>query len=248
MHNLKSNRMKIQQLLTGTLFVAIMLSTACTTQQITQALDDYLNEKPTGTEVSGGLKEALIQGITKGAANAGQTDGFFKNPLIKIPFPPEAEKVANTLRDIGLGNEVDRFILTLNRGAEDAAKEAGPIFINAIKQMTIQDAWSLLRGDKDAATQYLKRTTSDELRAKFKPVIQNALNQTNATKYYGELVTRYNTIPFVQDVNPNLDDYATEKALEGLFTLVEKEEANIRENPGARATALMRKVFGYEGS
>lgn len=225
-----------------------VLMSACTTQQITQALNDYIgDDKPTTYEVSSGLKEALIQGITKGATAASATDGYFGNALIRIPFPPEVQKVENTLRDIGLGSEVDKFVLTLNRGAEEAAKQAKPIFINAIRQLTIQDAWNLLNGEPDAATQFLERTTTAELRSKFQPVMKSALDQTNATRYYGDLVSQYNKIPFVEDVNPNLDDYATDKALEGLFTLIRQEEANIRQNPGARATELLKKVFGYEG-
>jgi hypothetical protein len=175
-----------------------------------------------------------------------QLDGYFKNPEIKIPFPPDVKKVEDKLRQVGLGKEVDKFVLTLNRGAEDAAKEAKPIFITAIKSMTIQDAWAILKGDKDAATQYLKRTTSAQLKEKFKPVIQNSLNKVNATKYYGEIVTRYNAIPFVEKVNPNLDDYATDRAIEGLFIMIAKEEKNIRENPVARTTELLRKVFGSQ--
>jgi hypothetical protein len=229
------------------LAIAILMS-ACTTQQITQALNDYMgDEKPTTYEVSSGLKEALVQGITKGANSASSTDGYFGNSLIRIPFPPEVQKVENTLRDIGLGSEVDKFVLTLNRGAEEAAKQAKPIFVNAIKQLTIQDAWNLLSGEEDAATQFLERTTTAELRSKFKPVMKSALDQTSATKYYGDLVGQYNKIPFVEDVSPNLDDYATDKALEGLFTLIRQEEANIRKNPAARATELLKKVFGYEG-
>ncbi|HEY9489426.1 MAG TPA: DUF4197 domain-containing protein, partial [Chryseosolibacter sp.] len=144
------------------------------------------------------------------------------------------------------GEEVDKFVTTLNRGAEDAAKEAKPIFVEAIRAMTIEDAWSILRGENDAATQYLRRTTSGLLREKFKPVIQNSLNKVNATKYYGEIVTRYNQIPLVQKVNPDLDDYATDKAIDGLFVMIAKEEKNIRENPIARTTELLKKVFGAQ--
>jgi hypothetical protein len=131
----------------------------------------------------------------------------------------------------------------LNRGAEEAAKEAKPIFVTAIRSMTIQDAWGILKGESDAATQYLKRTTSDHLRAKFQPVIKDALGKVNATKYYGEIVNTYNQIPFVQDVNPNLDEYATEKAMEGLFILIAEEEKKIREDPLARTTDLLKRVF-----
>jgi hypothetical protein len=173
-------------------------------------------------------------------------DGYFKNPEIKIPFPPEVKKVEDRLRQIGLGGEVDKFVMTLNRGAEDAAKEAKPIFITAIKQMTIQDAWAILRGEPDAATQYLKRTTSAQLKEKFKPVIQNSLNKVNATKYYSDIVTRYNQIPLVQKVNPELDSYATDKAIEGLFVMIAREEKEIRANPAARTTELLKRVFASQ--
>ncbi|MCK6617818.1 MAG: DUF4197 domain-containing protein [Cyclobacteriaceae bacterium] len=233
-----------------TSIIFLLFSFSCTTTQLNQALGDLNKsiggEKPlTTAEVADGLKEALINGISKGSDQVSQLDGYFKNPEIKIPFPPDVKRVENTLRDIGLGGEVDKFIMTLNRGAEDAAKEAKPIFISAIKSMTIEDAWGILKGDQDAATQYLKRTTLAQLKEKFKPVIQNALNKVNATKYYSDLVTRYNKIPTVEKVNPNLDDYATDKAIDGLFLMIAKEEKNIREDPVARTTDLLKKVFGY---
>lgn len=231
-------------------FLALIL-TACTSAQINQTIGEVNktigSEQPlTTSEVGAGLKEALINGISKGSDQVSQLDGYFKNPEIKIPFPPEVKKVENTLRDIGLGGEVDKFIMTLNRGAEDAAKEAKPIFISAIKSMTIEDAWAILKGNDNAATEYLKKTTSGQLKEKFKPVIQNSLNKVNATKYYGDLVTRYNKIPLVDKVNPNLDDYATDKAIEGLFLMIAKEEKNIRQDPVARTTDLLKKVFGYK--
>lgn len=225
--------------------------TACTSAQINQTIGEVNKamgtEKPLTTEeVGSGLKEALINGISKGSDLVSQMDGYFKNPEIKIPFPPEVKKVENTLRDIGLGGEVDKFVMTLNRGAEDAAKEAKPIFIAAIKSMTIEDAWAILKGQDNAATEYLRKTTSGQLREKFKPVIQNSLNKVNATKYYGDLVSRYNKIPLVDKVNPNLDDYATDKAIDGLFVMIAKEEKNIRQDPVARTTELLKRVFGYK--
>jgi len=228
----------------------VLFAGACTSTQLNQALGDLNKtiggEKPlTTAEVAEGLKEALINGISKGSDRVSQLDGYFKNPEIKIPFPPDVKRVENTLRDIGLGSEVDKFIMTLNRGAEDAAKEAKPIFISAIKSMTIEDAWGILKGEPDAATQYLKRTTSAQLKEKFKPVIQSSLNRVNATKYYSDLVTRYNKIPTVEKVNPSLDEYATDKAIDGLFLMIAKEEKNIREDPVARTTELLKKVFGY---
>jgi hypothetical protein len=233
-------------------FLVLALS-ACTTAQINQSISEVNKamgttaEKPLTTEeVGGGLKEALINGISKGSDLVSQMDGYFKNPEIKIPFPPEVKKVENTLRDIGLGSEVDKFVMTLNRGAEDAAKEAKPIFIAAIKGMTIQDAWAILKGEDNAATEYLRKTTSVLLKEKFKPVIQTSLNKVNATKYYGDLVTRYNKIPLVEKVNPNLDDYATDRAVDGLFVMIAKEELNIRKDPIARTTDLLKRVFGYK--
>jgi hypothetical protein len=156
------------------------------------------------------------------------------------------KKVEDKLRQIGLGVEVDKFVMTLNRGAEDAAKEAKPIFISAIKQMTIEDAWGILKGEPDAATNFLKRTTTAQLKEKFKPVVQNSLNKVNATKYYGDIVNNYNKIPFVDKVNPDLNDYATDMAIQGLFTMIANEELNIRKDPVARTTELLKRVFGSQ--
>lgn len=201
----------------------------------------------TETEVASGLKEALIQGTTKGTAQASQVNGYYGNSLIRIPFPPEIKKVETTLRNVGMGSEVDKFVLSLNRAAEDAATSAKPIFISAIKSLTLKDVWSILSGEKDAATQYLKRTTTPQLTTAFKPIIQKSLDKVSATKYYGTIMTSYNKIPLVQKVNPDLNAYATDKAIQGLFTLVALEEANIRENPIARGTDLLKRVFGWNG-
>ena len=232
------------------LFLAIFLG-ACTSAQINQAVsvaDKALTtEQPlTSAEVGEGLKEALIKGISSGSDLASQTDGYFKNPEIKIPFPPDVKKVEDKLRQIGLGGEVDKFVVTLNRGAEDAAKEAKPIFIAAIKQMTIDDAWAILKGQPDAATQFLKRTTTAQLKVKFKPVVQNSLDKVSATKHYGDIVGTYNRIPFVDKVNPDLNDYATDMAITGLFTMIAKEEQNIRKDPLARTSELLKRVFGSQ--
>ena len=228
--------------------VVACLLCACSSTQINQTLGEVnkaleLEQPLTTSEVGEGLKEALIKGISNGADVASKIDGYFKNPEIRIPFPPDVKKVEDKLRQLGFGGDVDRFIMTLNRGAEEAAKEAKPIFISAIRSMTIQDAWAILNGEADAATQFLKRTTSAQLKERFKPVIQNALDKVNATKYYGDIVNSYNQIPFVQDVNPDLNDYATEQAMAGLFTLIAKEEKAIRQDPAARTTELLRRVF-----
>jgi len=203
-------------------------------------------ESVTTEEVAEGLKEALTNGVSKGSDLASQLDGFYKNPEIKIPFPPDVKQMETKLRAIGMGAQVDKFVESLNRGAEDAAKEAKPIFVSAVKQMTIQDAWSILKGQQDAATQYLKNTTTSPLTEKFMPIVRASLEKVNATRYYSDLVNAYNKIPLVQKVNPNLDEYATGKAVDGLFILVAKEEKNIRANPAARTSDLLKKVFSNQ--
>jgi hypothetical protein len=236
----------------STIFIAaLLIMLSCTSSQINQTMSEVNkalgSDKPLTTEeVAAGLKEALIKGTTTGSDQASTLDGYFKNPLIKIPLPPDIQKIESKLRNIGLGKEVDKFILTLNRGAEDAAKEAKPIFISAIKQMTVQDAWGILKGSDNAATEYLKRTTSAQLREKFKPVIASSLEKVEATKYYSTIVTNYNKIPMVEKINPDLNDYATTKAMDGLFLLIANEEKKIREDPIARTTELLKKVFGYK--
>ena len=233
-------------------FAWLILLSGCTSAQVSKTISDVNKvltedqQAPSTNEVGEGLKEALIKGISNGSDLASQLDGYFKNPRIKIPFPPEVKKVEDKLRQIGLGSEIDRFVMTLNRGAEDAAREAKPIFITAIKSMTIQDAWAILRGNETAATDYLKRVTSQQLHDKFKPVISNSLNKVNATKYYSDLVNTYNRIPLVQKVNPDLNEYATNKAMDGLFLLISDEEKKIRKDPVARTTELLKKVFGAQ--
>jgi hypothetical protein len=232
------------------LMALVILSDSCATAQLDKMLNKAkkaIGSKSLSTEeVAEGLKEALVKGTTTGTDLVSKVDGYFKNPEIKIPFPPDVQKVETRLRQMGMGNQVDKFVETLNRGAEDAAKEAKPIFITAVKSMTIQDAWSILQGQQDAATQYLQKTTSGQLKEKFKPVIQNSLDKVNATKYYSDLVTTYNKIPLVQKVNPDLNEYATDMAMKGLFIMIAKEEKNIRENPLARTSELLRKVFGNQ--
>lgn len=231
--------------------LALLLFVFTSTTLAAQINLKKLKDKVTGgklstEEVASGLKEALTKGVSKGSDEVSKEDGFFKNPEIKIPFPPEVQQVESTLRKMGMDAQVDKFILSLNRAAEDAAKEAKPIFVSAIKQMTIEDAWSILKGEDDAATKYLNKTTSAQLKEKFKPVIKASLDKVNATKYYKELITAYNKVPLVKKVNPDLDAYATDKATDGLFVMIAKEEKNIRENPGARTTELLKKVFSQK--
>ena len=228
--------------------ILIMLGlTACSEKDIRQTIEiinESAEEVPlTRAEVAAALKDSLSRGISKAAIIASANDGYYANPALKIEFPSDAQKVEKALRKIGLGGEVDRFVRQLNRGAESAAAKAKPIFIKAITSMSIRDAFAILNGQQDAATQYLIRTTGDDLYDQFLPVVSDSLQQVKATRYYGEIVTRYNKLP-VTKVNPDLDEYATEKAIAGLFLLVAEEEANIRANPRARTTQLLRRVFG----
>ncbi len=233
------------------IFVLVLLSNSGAFAQLDKifgkAKKTVSSTQPLTTdEIVKGLKEALTNGISKGSDIVSQMDGYFKNPEIKIPFPPDVKKVEDKFRQLGIGSEVDKFVLSLNRGAEDAAKEAKPIFIAAISQMTIDDALGILKGPSDAATRYLQKNTTAQLKEKFMPVVHNSLNKVNATKYYGDIVGEYNRIPFIQKVNPDLDAYATDMAIQGLFIMIAKEEKNIRKDPLARTTDLLKKVFSSQ--
>ena len=193
-------------------------------------------------EIASGLKEALQVGATKGSDKLSAVDGFFKDAAIKILMPEEAKKVEKTLRGMGLGAQVDDAILSMNRAAEDAAKSAAPIFINAIKQMSISDALGILQGNDFAATNYLKDKTTSALTEAFRPVIEKSLEKVNATKYWNTLFTTYNKFS-LQKVNPDLTAYVTEKGLSGIFYQVGQEEQKIRKDPLARTSDLLKKVF-----
>ncbi|SHN01470.1 Protein of unknown function [Cyclobacterium lianum] len=228
-------------------FLLFGLLTSCTAAEVNRFIQGATEATLTEQDVSNGLKEALIKGISTGADLAAKEDGFFKNDLIRIALPADVQRVEGTLRRIGLGSEVDRVILTINRGAENAAREAKPIFIDAIRQLTVQDAWDILKGDEDAATQYLQRTSTDKLKVLFAPHVQEALDQVGATRYYGDLVNGYNSLPTTsRKLDPNLNAYVTDKAISGLFELIAREEKAIRENPAERTTALLRRVFAAQ--
>ncbi len=232
----------------NTFYLALIfiLFIGCTSTDLNRVLQGASNAILSNEDVANGLKEALVKGISVGSDSASREGGFYKNELIRIALPEEFRKVEGTMRKLGLGAEVDRVLLAINRGAENAAKEAKPIFINAIKQLTIQDAFSILKGEEDAATQFLRRTTSDQLTALFKPRVQESLHQVGATRYYTDLVKAYNAIPSTKKLNPDLNAYVTEQALNGLFKLIAQEEKNIRENPLERTTVLMRRVFAAQ--
>jgi Protein of unknown function (DUF4197) len=203
---------------------------------------------PTIIEMATGLKDALAKGTTKSAQQLSAVDGFFGDATVKILFPPQAQKAEKTLRQLGLNKLCDDLILSLNRAAEDAAKQAEPIFIEAIRQMSFDDVAAILTGPNDAATQYFKRATSAQLTLAFKPVIQNSLNKVGATKYYSDVTKEYNKLPFVKKLDPDISAYATQKAIDGIFIKIALEELNIRKNSDARTSPILRKVFAFADS
>lgn len=197
------------------------------------------------TDITKGLREALEQGAKNASSKLNAQNGFFGNAMIKLLLPPEASKVENALRQIGMGQLVDQTILSMNRAAEDAAGKAAPIFIKAITSMSIQDAMNILKGGNGAATNYLKAKTTAELTKAFRPVIENSLNKMNVSNYWNQVFTTYNNLPITfKKVNPDLVAYVTERALNGLFITIANEENNIRNNPAARGTEILKKVFG----
>ncbi|WP_439556957.1 DUF4197 family protein [Dyadobacter sp.] len=233
-----------------TLFSLLSATASMAQFNLGKVFDKVGGKNSTGlaeNEIVQGLKEALNVGISNGSAEASKVDGFFKNELIKIAVPPEAQKVAETLRKMGLGAQVDKFTLSLNRAAEDAAKKSKPIFVKAITSMTVPDALGILKGQDDAATQYLRKSTNDDLFKTFYPVVDSTLNLNKATEYYADIVNTYNQLPLVKKVNPDLKEYATQKTIDGLYVLIAQEEKKIRENPGARVTDLLKKVFSKSG-
>jgi len=201
----------------------------------------------TNTDVIAGLREALNVGIDNSVKSTSVLDGFLKNTDIRLPFPPDAEKVKQKALDLGLDGQVEKFETTLNRAAEEASKEAVPIFVDAIKNMTVQDGFEILNGGNGAATKYLKEQTQDKLKSAFLPKVKDAISKVELTKYWNPLITKYNTAMALtggQKLNPDLDQFVTDKAIEGLFYMVEKEENKIRLDPVARITDLLSRVFG----
>jgi hypothetical protein len=202
------------------------------------------NKGLTEKDAADGIKEALVNGTGQSVKLVSVVDGYWANPEIKIPFPPEATEMESKLRAIGMGKKVDEFNESMNRAAEKAANEAKPIFVAAIKGMTVRDAVNIVKGTDNAATLYLKNTTSPELISKFQPIIKTSLDNVNATRYWSDLITAYNKIPLVKKMNPDLTLYVTQKAIDGLFIMIAKEELKIRKDPMARTSELLKKVFG----
>lgn len=212
-------------------------------------LQQVINQLPQETsgignlDIASGLRQALDMGIDKQVAKLTKENGFFKNELVKILLPKELQKVDKTLRDVGLGNLADEGLRVLNRAAEDAVGEATPIFISAVKGITFSDAKTILLGNDNAATQYLTNSTKTALYAKFNPVIKNSFKKVGADKIWKNLITKYNSIPLTNNVNPDLTDYVTQEALNGVYTMIAVEEKEIRTKVSSRTTDLLRKVF-----
>ena len=205
---------------------------------------ELINKNPfSEEEAANALKETLNKGMEKGVSVLSVKDGYFANPKVKIPFPKNATKVADKLKKLGMQKQVDEVVLSINRAAEDAANSAKPIFIDAIKKMSIKDAIGIVKGNKTAGTDYLNRNTNSALANAFKPIIKTSLEKVNATKRWESVMNTYNKIPFVEKVNPELETYVTDKAISGLFFILAQQEIDIRENPKERTSALLKKVF-----
>lgn len=229
------------------LFLIITIFTLSGCAEMQQVLDEVANSNIlTQEQIGQGLKEALTNGIVNQVTTLAIKDGFFKNEMVKILYPQELQKVDKTLRDIGLDALADEGLKMLNRAAEDAVSEAIPIFKEAIMNMTFTDAKNILMGDKDAATQYLQRTTSEALRAKFQPIIQNSFQKVGADKVWNDIITKYNKIPLVNKVNPDLTGYVTDESLKSVYKMVAVEENKIRTDIGSRSTDLLKKVFALQ--
>lgn len=227
------------------LITILLLSVALSSCEILTNLPTGTGGGVTETEAADGIKEALGQGLVKAVLQLNKEDGFFKDALYKVLLPPDAKKIENTLRDLGMSKMVDKAILQINRAAEDAAGYAKPIFVDAIKSMTIADAIGLVRNGDTSATHFFRVKTTDKLIAAFSPVIKSSLDKLDATKYYTDVVNTYNNFPTTfKKINPDLPSHVTGKAVDALFDLVGKEEQNIRQNIAARTTDLLRKVFG----
>lgn len=226
------------------LAVAISLSSCAEMQQV-------MNQFPQtqgigGVDIAGGLKEALNNGISKQVTKLTATDGFYRNEAVKILLPEELRKVDAGLRRIGLSSLADEGLKVLNRAAEDAVKEATPIFVDAVRNMTFMDAKTILMGNESSATNYLQNSTSTALYGKFNPVIKNSFTKVGADKVWTNIITKYNSIPLVNKVNPDLTDYVTNQALNGVFKMVAVEEKNIRTNLSSRTSILLQKVFAMQ--
>jgi hypothetical protein len=229
------------------LFLLLTAFTFMSCAELQQVANQFPELSQTnGLDINAGLKEALNNGISKQVSKLTATDGFFKNEMVKILLPEELQKVDSALRKVGMSSLADEGLKVLNRAAEDAVKEATPIFVDAVKNMSFTDAKNILMGNNSAATTYLQNSTSTALYAKFNPVIKNSFAKVGADKVWSSIITKYNSLPLVKDVNPDLTDYTTNKAMEGVFKMIAVEEGNIRTNLSARTSTLLQKVFAMQ--
>ena len=224
--------------------IFIFLISSCA--ELQQVANQIPQKVLTNADIASGLREALDKGIDKQVTKLTLEDGFFKNELVKIALPTELQKVDKALRNIGLSSLADEGLKVLNRAAEDAVKEATPIFVDAVKNITFTDAKNILLGADNAATEFLKTGTSSALYSKFNPVIEKSFTKVGADKIWNNLITKYNTIPFVSKVNPDLTDYTTQQALNGVYTMIAVEEKEIRTKVSSRSTTLLQKVFALQ--
>lgn len=247
---MRTNSKTMKKLLLILSIFAIAVSTQAQSGGLLKKAGGLLNKNSGGLsndDIIAGLKEALSVGAQNSASKLSSVDGFFRDAAIKVLMPEEAKRVESTLRSAGMGELVDNAILSMNRAAEEASKSAAPIFVNAIKQMNVQDGLSILKGHDSAATSYLKQKTLPELTNAFRPVIESALEKTNATKYWTDVFNTYNKLPTtLRKVNTDLSAFVTERALSGLFYQVALEEKKIRDNPAARVSDILKKVFGNQ--
>lgn len=231
----------MKKILYPLLFITVLFNSCDTISQLPIKVGNGVTEAEAGQ----GIKEALSQGLVNAVLKLNKEDGFFKDAIYKVLLPPDAKKIENTLRNVGFGSMVDKAILQINRAAEDAAGTAKPIFVDAVKSMSISDAIGLIKNGDTSATHFFRVKTTDKLIAAFLPVIKTSLDKLDATKLYGDLVTKYNSLPTTfKKLNPDLPGYVTDRATYALFDLVAGEEKNIRQNAGARTTDLLKKVFG----
>ena len=230
------------------IIASLLLSVTTSFSQITLPKLPGSKKSTTGiteNEAGQGIKEALSQGVTNAVLNLNKQDGFFGSDIYKMLLPPDAVKAEKTLRNLGMGAQVDKAVLAINRGAEDAVGFAKPIFVDAIKGMTLTDALNIIKGDKDEATKYFKDKTKQKLIEAFTPSVKSSLDKTEATKYYADIIKTYNKLPTtLKKADPDLTSYVVGKAVDALFDQVAKEEANIRANPLARTSDILKKVFG----
>ncbi|MGB1269260.1 MAG: DUF4197 domain-containing protein [Flavobacteriaceae bacterium] len=222
------------------------ISSCAELQQVVDSLPQQTEGILSNADIGSGLRQALDLGIEKQVSKLTQKDGFLSNELVKIVLPEELKKVDKGLRDIGLSKLADEGIKVLNRAAEDAVSTATPIFVDAVKGITFNDAKTILLGNDNAATTYLQNGTSSALYTKFNPVIKNSFAKVGADEIWTNIITKYNNIPFVKKVNPDLTDYTTNEALKGVYTMIAVEEKEIRTKVGSRTTALLQKVFAMQ--